>query len=392
MLPPPLRERLVRTGWILLPAAIMVSITLGQVLAAGLAAAWLASGRRWRWPGGTRTPAVAFFAWVLLATLLTRPYAGDLKDVFGKWSLVLLLPLAFAQGLDAVAVRRALLALAAATLALLPFFLRAYFNPEIGRAIAVSGGGPNLGTNMMLAAVACGAQALGSGGGLAGGLAALFAAVLLLSLNRGALLGAAAAAALLAARLRPALLGLGLFAGIALMAVFPHSRAVERLRTVVCWHESFTSQERIHMWTSGMAMIRDRPLLGFASRRNFIVWYSTRYRDPGAIETVPGHVHNSVLQTAILHGVPGLGLLVWWFAALWRRAGLAGRAGLAAGIQPLLLAAFVNAQVDFIVADGQRAMMLYTLAGLLLAAGGPAVYSTAKRPRAVRPRPVVAHT
>jgi len=120
------------------------------------------------------------------------------------------------------------------------------------------------------------------------------------------------------------------------------------------------------MWYSGLTMVRDRPLLGFTSRRNFIIWYSTRYRDPGALETVPGHVHNSVIQTAILHGVPGLGLLCWWLLALWRGASLATDDDDLSALQPLLLAALVNAQVDFVIADGQRAMMLYTLCGFLL--------------------------
>jgi O-antigen ligase len=119
------------------------------------------------------------------------------------------------------------------------------------------------------------------------------------------------------------------------------------------------------MWFSGLQMVRDRPLLGFTSRRNFIIWYSTRYRDPGALETVPGHVHNSVLQTAILHGIPGLGLLIWWLAVVWR-AGQSRPTPDMAAIQPLLLAVFINAQVDFVIADGQRAMMLYVLLGLLL--------------------------
>ena len=129
------------------------------------------------------------------------------------------------------------------------------------------------------------------------------------------------------------------------------------------------------MWLSGLNMIRDRPLLGFSNRRNFIIWYNTKYRDPMSLETVPGHVHNSIIQTAVLHGVPGLGLLLWWLAALWR---IGTRTGDLVPI--LLIGTFINAQVDFTLADGQRALMLYTLIGLLL--GG---YSTASFHRRTRP-------
>jgi len=318
---------------------------------------------------------LAFFGWLLLATLLVRPYAGDFKDVFGKWAFVLLLPLAYSQRLDEAAVRRAIAVLGAVTLAFIPFFLRGYFSPVVNRAIALSGGGPNLGSIMMMAAVACTAWVLAprpqTGRERAPWLplcgAALFAAVLVLSLNRGALLGAAVALAWLAARRRPALLAAALFAGAVFLALQPHSRVVERLRSVVQWHESFTSQERVHMWVSGQAMVRDRPLLGFASRRNFIVWYSTHYRDPFVVETVPGHVHNAFLQTAILHGIPGLGLLCWLLVCLWRR-GDGGSPDLSVALQPMLLAVLVNSQVDFVLADGQRAMMFYTLSGLLLGA------------------------
>lgn len=363
-------EILTVAGWTLLPAAILISITTGQVLAALLTAAWAANRvrRPWTWPGGTRIPLLAFFGWILAAGLLVRPYPGDFKDIAGKWGLVLLLPLAYSQRLDGKHLRRALLALAVATVALLPVFLKGFHNVEDGRAISLSGGAPNLGTNMMLAALLC-ASLAGSTAGMErtvlGTGALLFGGIMGMTLNRGALLGAGAGLTLLTARRRPALLAAGLFTGVVAMAIFPHSRTVERLRSVVEWQESFSSQERMHMWYSGLMMVRDRPLLGFTSRRNFIVWYSTRYRDPGALETVPGHVHNSTIQTAILHGVPGLGLLCWWLLALWRRGRATASEDLAA-LQPLLLAALVNAQVDFVIADGQRAMMLYTLCGFLL--------------------------
>lgn len=329
-------------------------------------------------PTGLAWPLGIFFGWVLLATLLAQPTARDLKDALGKWSFVLLLLPAYAQAVSGARLKNMLWILLAAVVLMTPSFIWSAFATEYGRARAFSGGSPNLGSNLMMASILFIAWGLHVRGWpqirfLAA--AAVVLACLGLSMNRSALLGCVAALSLIAGRKYPAWLAIGLMALGVVLAAAPQSTPVRRLRTILVYQESPSARERPRMWNSGMRMLRDRPLLGFASRRNFMHWYESTYRDPNAEETdTPGHVHNSVLQTAILHGVPGLGLLLWWLLIIWRQAWrLFGRATgplapLALSAAPLLIAVAVNAQFDFVIADGQRAMMFYTLTGLILGA------------------------
>jgi O-antigen ligase len=122
-------------------------------------------------------------------------------------------------------------------------------------------------------------------------------------------------------------------------------------------------------------MVRDRPLAGFATRDNFQAQYSSRFRSPLSEEKgTPGHVHNSYIHSAVLHGIPGLGLVLWFLCVLWRniRSASAGvrdgpwKQAAAMSLAPVFLAVLVNSFFDFVLADGQRAMMFYVLAGLLL--------------------------
>ncbi len=110
-------------------------------------------------------------------------------------------------------------------------------------------------------------------------------------------------------------------------------------------------------------MIRAEPLAGFATRTGFMDAYSTSYRASDSLEPRPGHVHNSYLQTAVLHGIPGLGLLLWWLVSLWRMS--------PSPAIPLFAAVLVNAFFDFVLADGQHALMWYVLLGILLGAPAP---------------------
>jgi O-antigen ligase len=352
-----------------------------------LAAAWLAASRPARaltplrglgWPLGL------FFAWILVSVVLTRPEAKDVKDALGKWSFALLvLPAcAYARNAGPGRIRKMMMVLLAATVVLFPYMIWSVWETDYGRARAFSGGAPNLGTNLMMASIVFAAATFSArkGRGLPGAAAVLILlAGLGLTFNRSAMLGVAAGLGLMTGRRSPILLAALLAVFAAFLVSFPGSAPVKRMRTILVYSESASSRERTRMWASGLMMIRDQPLLGFASRRNFIECYGERYRDPASEEKIiPGHVHNSVLQTAILHGIPGLGLALWWLLVLLRKARvLYLRAGsirdpeispLALALAPMVIAVLINAQFDFVIADGQRAMMFYTLTGLMLGA------------------------
>ena len=366
----------------ILPVLILASITAGEIGAALVLLLTLTPSVRRKLaaiPRDLYVPLAVFAAWAFLSMAAFAPSAGNARDILAKWSFAFLIILGFAAALSASQVKRAVLILAAAAVVLFPYYLWSFFATEYGRARALSGGAPNLGTNLMLIAIVILPLALESrrrAAWLAWGSLLILLVALGLTLNRAALLGAAAGLVLASGRRWPAVLATMVAGAACLLILFPGSRAAHRVRSIVSYRTSFTSLERLNMWLAGTRMVRARPFQGFASRRNFISEYSARYRDPNSIEATPGHVHNSPLQVAILHGIPGLGLLAWFFTVLWvkswRLFAAAGRAPsgtarpLAQALFPLLIAFLVNAQFDFVVADGQRAMMFYALFGLIL--------------------------
>ncbi len=391
--PPVQAHPLVSMGWTLLPPAVLLSITAGQALGGALIAHWaLTPARRRRWPAGLRGPLLGFLGWIVLAALLAgaNPLAAA-----GKWAFLLLLPAAYAHAAAGADIQPPLLAFLATAAALLPSGAWTFLHYPGGRARGFSGGAPHLGTNLMLGAVIFGAMAFASAGR---GAARLWAAGLAcatglaLTLNRGAMLGLAVAAGLVTARRRPAWLAVALGLVAAAAAAFPNEKAVLRLRTGFAYPVDDSSRERVRMWGAALRMMRNRPLAGVGTREAFIREYATRYKDPAASELRPGHVHNSYLQTAVLHGVPGLGLLLWWLAVLWNglpALGLSGKVSPTVtatpqrsvtpsrppppsewpyrrALKPVVVALLVNAGFDFVLADGQHAMMWSTLLGLVL--------------------------
>ena len=75
--------------------------------------------------------------------------------------------------------------------------------------------------------------------------------------------------------------------------------------------------ERRYMWQSGLAMWRERPLLGWGPggvKREY-----SRYALPEAFKKRTGHVHNTPLQIVVERGIPGLAAwLAIWIAFYWQ--------------------------------------------------------------------------
>ena len=265
---------------------------------------------------------------------------------------------------------------------LFPLYVWTWSFSADARAGALSGGSPNLGTNLMMilllllpAVLAARGEALAA----LGSVATVLGGALALTINRSAALGAAAGGLWLAARRAPVLLTLGLAGLAAGTAAFPETRPVIRLRSIVRYQDSASAAERFSLWRSGCHMVRDRPLAGFTGRRKFMDALYGRYQLPGGTYSLPraGHVHNSFLQTAVLHGVPGLGLLLWWLAVLcrmaWRARGTCAArfyedgALLARGLVAMLIGVLLNAQFDFVLGHGgQHSIVFYALTGTIL--------------------------
>lgn len=76
-------------------------------------------------------------------------------------------------------------------------------------------------------------------------------------------------------------------------------------------------RERVLMWQSGIAMWRERPLLGVGPggvKREY-----SRYALPEAFKKQTSHVHNAPLQILVERGVLGLAAWLWVWAAFFRK-------------------------------------------------------------------------
>jgi len=370
--------------WLVFPATNLLSISAGEVFAVVLFMFWLSRARHSRHLPGAILPFIILMAWTLVSGIIGDP--GRWTDAFGKWPVLFMAVVAWEWAASGRDIARPLMALFITAIALVPYEIWSMVATEYARARAFSGGAPNLGSNLMMASV-FGAIFLivsrGKGRKLvAVGLVACLAG-LVLSYNRSALLGVLVALTLAVVPMRPVLVPAALAAVTFLAAVAPESHFALRFRSVFKPDIQPTSRERPRLWASGLRMVRDRPLAGFATRDKFQEQFNAGYRSPYSEDKgTPGHVHNSYIQSAVLHGIPGLGLVLWFLAVLWRniRHSAAGeRDGpwektAAVALAPLFIAVLVNSFFDFVFADGQRAMMFYTLTGLLLG-------SISRRPR-----------
>lgn len=107
--------------------------------------------------------------------------------------------------------------------------------------------------------------------------------------------------------------------------------------------------ERRYMWASGLAMWRERPLLGWGPggvKREY-----PRYALPEAAKKRTGHVHNTPLQILVERGLPGLAAwLAIWIAFYWRAIALLRSLDAARTRERALVAGSMAAVTGFLVA------------------------------------------
>jgi O-antigen ligase len=138
---------------------------------------------------------------------------------------------------------------------------------------------------------------------------------LILTYTRGAWLGFAAGVLTVAGTIRRGrwvpLVGLLLLAAAALMA----PRELRHRFLSMTDPGEAGVRERVYMWRSGLAMWRQRPLLGVGPggvKRDY-----SRYARPEAFKKRTGHVHNTPLQILVERGVLGLIAWLWIWGAFY---------------------------------------------------------------------------
>lgn len=100
-------------------------------------------------------------------------------------------------------------------------------------------------------------------------------------------------------------------------AVAPDS-VRDRVRSIANAQDP-TIRDRLAMWRSGLAMIRDHPVLGVGPGE-VRAWYPS-YRRPEAVRLSTGHLHNSAIHIAAERGVPALAVWIWLWVIFFREGG-----------------------------------------------------------------------
>jgi O-antigen ligase len=193
---------------------------------------------------------------------------------------------------------------------------------------------------------------------------------LALTYVRGAWLGFLAGAVVLLGLVRRGrlLVAAGVLVLIAAVVLTPGLR--RRAESIADPTDS-TARERLAMWRSGLAMVRDHPLTGIGPGQ--VKHRYPGYAAPEFAHKRRGHLHNTPLQVAVERGLLGLGAWLVLFGAFFQRAGrLLGRLGPEDGEARALVVGSIAAVAGFLVGglteynfgDSEVAMVAYTVMAL----------------------------
>ena len=151
-------------------------------------------------------------------------------------------------------------------------------------------------------------------------------AALALTQSRGAWLGFAAGAAVVLA-LRRGRFVLILAAGAVLFFALGPDVFRDRLKTIVDPNYR-TNVQRFDMWEAGWDLVKANPVTGVGDRNLKDFCPDLRYNDNSDRVTRLSHFHSNTIMMAVIWGLPGLVLGVWFLVALvwrfWRRFRLFG--------------------------------------------------------------------
>ncbi|MBI5814704.1 MAG: O-antigen ligase family protein [Nitrospinae bacterium] len=170
---------------------------------------------------------------------------------------------------------------------------------------------------LMLAAVVATAIFIFNGAawrGVALAGAAVMTAAIFLSLTRNAVMGLGAGLAVIIALRKPAWLVILPLLASAVFILSP-SGVRNRVSSIADLGDE-TTRERFHLWSAGVKIILDHPVLGVGQNSFPLVYPS--YRSAQVKEPNISHLHNNFLELGAERGLAGLGVWTWmWAAAFW---------------------------------------------------------------------------
>ncbi|MCE5300878.1 MAG: O-antigen ligase family protein [Spirochaetia bacterium] len=373
-----------------------VSITLAEVffIAAMACYAYGAVRNRTGFWDIFRSPvslALAFFAvWHLVCAFAGVDAANSLKD-YKKIYIIL----AFFLAMNALRTREDIIYAAGmtvagtATAALYAAVTTAYNRVALGnadfRGASFSGGAMQAGGFFMMGAIATlGIIVYLAGDARKKKLPLLFytavffsiMAGLLSTFTRGAWLAAIAGVIVMAWFADRKKIVLAATVGVILVSAFFARDTAVMKRLADSFHvQTGTSQmERIHMWKAGLVIIKDNPITGIGTANLEKVY--PKYRQPEAREPNAGHLHNNIIQIAVIDGLPGAVILLWIFFVLWynlyNAAGKSSNERLymitAAAALAVATGFFINGFFEYNFLSAQAALMFWLLMGIGFAA------------------------
>jgi O-antigen ligase len=109
-----------------------------------------------------------------------------------------------------------------------------------------------------------------------------------------------------------------IFALLGILLVFIltiNTSFTQRLIRTYTFFSGDSGRERILMWQSGFKIIRDHPIFGIGTANLDKIY--PKYINPEAKEKNQGHLHNNILQIAVIDGIPGLIIFLWIFSVIF---------------------------------------------------------------------------
>src|SRR5271157_6062656 len=179
-------------------------------------------------------------------------------------------------------------------------------------------------------------------------------------------------ALLLLAGKRVRMWGVGLLAGIILIATFwiQHSRGLGWIGV----HDAGTNY-RMLMWQDGLRLVRQHPWFGVGMGTVTNHWQEWNIR-AYALYHVQYHFHSDIMQLAVERGLPALAAWLWFVVAnfiflrsLLRRVRTRSRfaTGVVAGALAGFAAYLVPSQVEYCLSDATLVMVLFAFFGMAVA-------------------------
>ncbi len=325
------------TRWTLVALALglALSISLSEVAFATLGVL-LFLGPRWRAPALKApliAPVLAFAGWTIVTALASGHAAESLRAAKGLVWLGVIYVMVNTLPDGATARRFATLLFVTTTIAAVAGIVQtlacpaeppraavlAWFFDKCGRAHAFFSIYMTLAGVLIVVLIATLPRLLARSLPLGWAVPAWLVGVIALDLTyvRSAWLGFALGGALSALGPRRRVLVLIGIAAIVVATAVELPGVLARARTIGSLRDE-TTRDRLAMWTGGLHMAREHPILGVGTGGVKRLYPS--YAPPEALRHSTSHLHDTPLQILVERGTVGLALWLWLFGAFFVRA------------------------------------------------------------------------